>query len=51
MVQHHTGDSFIKIVYAKVRSNGRIEMVPLKLHVDGSIEYINDTLHANLTIY
>ena len=31
MVQHHTGDSFIKIVYAKVRSNGRIEMVPLNL--------------------
>ena len=49
MVQHHTGDSFIKIVYAKVRSNGRIEMVPLKLHVDGSIEHINDTLCTDIT--
>jgi serine/threonine-protein kinase len=46
MVQHHTGDSFIKIVYAKVRTNGRIEMVPLKLHVDGSIEHISETIRA-----
>lgn len=48
MVEHHKGDSFIKIVYAKVRSNGRVEMVPLKLHVDGSIEYVSETLRATI---
>jgi serine/threonine protein kinase len=44
MVEHQAGDAFVKIVYAKVQSNGRTEMVPLKLYVDGSLEHITASL-------
>jgi len=47
MVEHHTGDAFVKIVYAKVQSNGRTEMVPLKLYVDGSLEHITQSLFSS----
>lgn len=47
MVEHQLGDAFVKIVYAKVKSNGRIEMVPLKLYVDGSLEHITQSLFTS----
>lgn len=34
-----TDESFVQIVYAKVKSNGKTELVPMKLYVDGSFEY------------
>lgn len=47
MVEHQSGDAFVKIVYAKVKSNGRTEMVPLKLYVDGSLEHITQSLFTS----
>lgn len=47
MVEHQAGDAFVRIVYAKVQSNGRTEMVPLKLYVDGSLEHITGSLFAS----
>lgn len=47
MVEHRAGDAFVKIVYAKVQSNGRTEMVPLKLYVDGSLEHITASLFSS----
>ncbi|MBW4538417.1 MAG: serine/threonine protein kinase [Myxacorys chilensis ATA2-1-KO14] len=47
MVEHQLGDAFVKIVYAKVKSNGRTEMVPLKLYVDGSLEHITQSLFTS----
>lgn len=47
MVEHQLGDAFVKIVYAKVKSNGRTEMVPLKLYVDGSLEHMTQSLLAS----
>jgi len=47
MVEHQLGDAFVKIVYAKVKSNGKIEMVPLKLYVDGSLEHITQSLFTS----
>ncbi len=47
MVEHRAGDAFVKIVYAKVQSNGRTEMVPLKLYVDGSLEHITESLFSS----
>lgn len=44
MVQYQSGDAFVKIVYAKIQSNGKTEMVPLKLYVDGSLEHITRNL-------
>jgi serine/threonine-protein kinase len=49
MVEHHLGDSFVKIVYAKVQSNGQTEFVPLKLYVDGSLEYLRSSPYMNST--
>jgi serine/threonine protein kinase len=49
MVEHQSGDAFVKIVYAKVQSNGRTEMVPLKLYVDGSLEHITQSLFTSGT--
>jgi serine/threonine protein kinase len=34
-----TDESFVQIVYAKVKSNGKTELVPMKLYMDGSLEY------------
>jgi serine/threonine protein kinase len=36
-----TDESFVQIVYTKVKSNGKTELVPLKLYVDGSLEQLN----------
>jgi serine/threonine protein kinase len=44
MVEHRVGESFVQIVYAKVQSNGRTELVPLKLYVDGSLEQLQSAL-------
>ncbi len=44
MVEHRKGESFVQIVYAKVQSNGKTELVPLKLYVDGSLEQLQSTL-------
>ena len=44
MVEHRKGESFVQIVYAKVQSNGKTELVPLKLYVDGSLEQLHSTL-------
>lgn len=30
--------SLVKIVYAQVRTNNKLELVPLKLYGDGSLE-------------
>lgn len=30
--------TFVKIVYAKVKNNGKSELVPLKLYQDGHLE-------------
>ena len=30
--------TFVKIVYAKVKKNGKEELVPLKLYTDGCLE-------------
>jgi serine/threonine protein kinase len=43
MVVHQTGENFVKIVYAKVQSNGKTELVPFKLYVDGSLEEIKSS--------
>lgn len=47
MVEHQLEDTFVKIVYAKVKSNGRTEMVPLKLYADGSLEHIRQSLFTS----
>jgi serine/threonine protein kinase len=39
-----TDESFAQIVYAKVKSNGKTELVPLKLHVDGSWEPLDPAM-------
>jgi serine/threonine protein kinase len=39
-----TDESFVQIVYAKVKSNGKTELVPLKLYVDGSLEPLNPAM-------
>jgi serine/threonine protein kinase len=44
MVEHRSGDSFVQIVYAKVQSNGKTELVPMKLYVDGSLELLESGL-------
>jgi serine/threonine protein kinase len=44
MVEHRKGEEFVQIVYAKVQSNGKTELVPLKLYVDGSLEQLQSTL-------
>ncbi len=44
MVAYRTGESFVQIVYAKVKSNGKTELVPLKLYVDNSLEQLQSTL-------
>ncbi len=44
MVEHRSGESFVQIVYAKVQSNGKTELVPMKLYVDGSLELLQSTL-------
>ncbi|WP_310427891.1 serine/threonine-protein kinase [Chamaesiphon sp. VAR_48_metabat_135_sub] len=41
-----TDESFAQIVYAKVKSNGKTELVPLKLHVDGSWEPLDPAMFA-----
>ena len=41
-----TDESFVQIVYAKVKSNGKTELVPLKLYVDGSLEPLNPAMFA-----
>jgi serine/threonine protein kinase len=41
-----TDESFVQIVYAKVKSNGKTELVPLKLYVDGSLEPLDPALFA-----
>lgn len=33
-----SGFPFLKIVYAKVEINGKVELVPLKLYAEGSLE-------------
>jgi serine/threonine protein kinase len=50
MVVHHTGDDFIKIVYAKVQSNGTTELVPFKLYIDGSLEQIKSSVSVPAAI-
>lgn len=47
MVNYRSGESFVQIVYAKVQSNGKTELVPLKLHVDGSLESLHSTLSTD----
>ena len=44
MVEHRSGESFVQIVYAKVQSNGKTELVPMKLYVDGSLELLESGL-------
>jgi serine/threonine protein kinase len=44
MVEHRSGESFVQIVYAKVQSNGKTELVPMKLFVDGSLELLESGL-------
>jgi serine/threonine protein kinase len=44
MVEHRSGESFVQIVYAKVQSNGKTELVPMKLYVDGSLELLESEL-------
>ncbi len=46
MVEYRSGESFVQIVYAKVQSNGKTALVPLKLYVDGSLENLHSTLSA-----
>jgi len=29
---------FVKIVYSKVKINGKVELVPLELYADGSVK-------------
>jgi hypothetical protein len=32
------GSPFLKIVYAKVKSNGTVALLPLELYADGSLQ-------------
>jgi serine/threonine-protein kinase len=48
MVEYRTGESFVQIVYAKVQSNGKTALVPLKLYLDGSLEELNSSLLTSL---
>jgi serine/threonine protein kinase len=42
MVDDHSDESFLKIVYSKVKTNGKTELVPLKLYYsDDSAEELN----------
>jgi serine/threonine protein kinase len=41
MVEYRSNESFVQIVYAKVKSNGKTELVPMKLYVDRSCEQLN----------
>lgn len=44
MVEYLTNRSFVQIVYAKVKSNGKTELVPMKLYVDRSSEQLDRDL-------
>lgn len=35
---NNTKPEFVKIVYSKVKRNGRIELVPMELYSDGSLK-------------
>jgi serine/threonine protein kinase len=39
-----TDESFVQIVYAKIESNGKTELVPIELYVDGAVEHLNAAL-------
>lgn len=38
MPRNNNGSSFVKIVYVKTMSNGKLELVPLELYADGSLK-------------
>jgi serine/threonine protein kinase len=40
MVKYLANNSFVQIVYAKVTSNGKTELVPMKLYIDRSCEHL-----------
>ena len=42
-----TDESFVQIVYAKVQSNGKTELVPMKLYVDSSLEQLHTELASS----
>jgi serine/threonine protein kinase len=48
MVEYRTGESFVQIVYAKVHSNGKTTLVPMKLQMDGSLVELNSSLLKSL---
>jgi hypothetical protein len=35
---NHNSRQFLKVVYSKVRVNGKTELVPLELYTDGSLK-------------
>ncbi len=35
---HNNSVPFVKIVYSKVKVNGKIELVPMKWYADGSVK-------------
>jgi serine/threonine-protein kinase len=48
MVEYQAGESFVQIVYAKVQSNGKTVLVPIKLHLDGELAEANPALFSAL---
>lgn len=43
MVKIQSDTSYVQIVYAKVKSNGKTELVPLKLYTESSLEHLQFT--------
>jgi hypothetical protein len=38
MLYNQNGSRFLKIVYTKVKINGKVELVPMELYADGLLK-------------
>lgn len=41
MIYNQNGSPFLKIVYTKVKINGKVELVPMELYADGLLKHGN----------